>query len=55
MGPAGEVFREAGDEAERQRPEIERALRNALAPYEQEEGIVMPSSSWTFTARRPAN
>lgn len=55
LGPAGEVFREAGAAAERQRPEIERALGEALAPYEQEEGIVMPSSSWTFTARKPAS
>lgn len=53
LGPAGEVFREAGDEAERQRAQIESALREALAPYEQEEGIVMPSSSWTFMARKP--
>jgi len=55
LGPAGEVFREAGEEAERQRPEIEKALREALAPYEQDEGIVMPSSSWTFTARKPVH
>ena len=54
LGPAGEVFREAGETAERQRDEIARALGEALAPYQQEDGtIVMPSSSWTFTARRP--
>jgi hypothetical protein len=46
------VFREAGDEAERQRGRIEDALRDALAPYEEEGGIVMPSSSWTITARK---
>lgn len=54
LGPAGEVFREAGDEAERQRPQIEEALREALAPFEQEGKIVMGSSSWTITARKPA-
>lgn len=53
LGPAGEVFREAGEEAERQRPEIEEALRQALAPYEQDGRIVMGSSSWTITARKP--
>lgn len=53
LGPAGEVFREAGEEAERQRPQIEEALRDALASYEQEGKIVMPSSSWTITARKP--
>ncbi len=52
LGPAGEVFREAGDEAERQRGRIEEALREALAPYEEDSGIVMPSSSWTITARK---
>lgn len=53
LGPAGEVFREAGDEAERKRGEIEQALRNVLAPHEQEGSIVMQSSSWTITARNP--
>ncbi|WFM72833.1 class I SAM-dependent methyltransferase [Halomonas sp. CKK8] len=53
LGPAGEVFREAGEEAERQRPQIEEALRQALAPFEQEGKIVMGSSSWTITARKP--
>ncbi|MDR9439745.1 MAG: class I SAM-dependent methyltransferase [Halomonas sp.] len=54
LGPAGEVFREAGDEAERQRPQIETALRKALAPFEQDGKIVMGSSSWTITAHKPA-
>lgn len=53
LGPAGEVFREAGEEAERKRDRIESALREALAPYHEEAGVVMPSSSWTITARRP--
>ncbi|MDI5920130.1 methyltransferase domain-containing protein [Halomonas sp. LR5S13] len=53
LGPAGEVFREAGEEAERQRPQIEEALRQALAPFEQDDKIVMGSSSWTITARKP--
>lgn len=55
LGPAGEVFREAGDEAERRRGEIEEALRRALGDYQAEDGaIVMPSSSWTIVARNPA-
>lgn len=54
LGPAGEVYREAGDEAVRRRPEIEAALREALAPYQDAEGrVVMPSSSWCITARNP--
>jgi ubiquinone/menaquinone biosynthesis C-methylase UbiE len=53
LGPAGEVFRVAGEEAERRRAEIEQALRAAIAPYEQGGKIVMQSSSWTITARKP--
>ncbi len=53
IGPAGEVFREAGEEGERRRADIERAMKQALAPYHQAEGVVMPSSSWCITARVP--
>jgi SAM-dependent methyltransferase len=53
LGPAGEVFREAGEMAESRRAEIEQALREVLSPYEQNGSIVMPSSSWTITARKP--
>ena len=53
LGPAGGVFREAGEAAERRRGEIESSLRNALAQFEENGRIVMPSSSWTITARNP--
>lgn len=53
IGPAGEVFREAGDEGERRREEIEHAMKQTLVPYHQAEGVVMPSSSWCITARVP--
>lgn len=54
IGPAGEVFREAGEEAEEQRGEIECALARELARYRQPDGsIVMSSSSWAVTARKP--
>jgi hypothetical protein len=53
LGPAGEVFREAGDEAERRRDEIEEAMRAELSRYVTDEGIVMDSSSWKITARNP--
>jgi hypothetical protein len=54
LGPAGEIFREAGDQATRQQQEIERALSFELARYRQPGGeVVMQSSSWTITARRP--
>ncbi|MFW6050376.1 MAG: class I SAM-dependent methyltransferase [Myxococcota bacterium] len=54
LGPAGEIFREAGDEAERRRGEIEAALRSELAAYEKDGAIMMDSSSWTITATKPA-
>jgi ubiquinone/menaquinone biosynthesis C-methylase UbiE len=51
IGPAGEVFREAGSEAEAKRDEIGAALRAELARHETPEGIVMGSSSWKVSAR----
>lgn len=53
LGPAGEVYREAGDEAVRRHDEIAEALRAELARYETSEGIVLESSSWKITARKP--
>jgi ubiquinone/menaquinone biosynthesis C-methylase UbiE len=55
LGPAGEIFREAGDDALRRQDEIEEALRTELSCYRQPNGeVVMQSSSWTITARKPA-
>jgi len=54
IGPAGEVFREAGEEAEEKRNEIEGAMADAIDAHKTEaEGIVMPSSSWVIGARNP--
>lgn len=53
IGPAGEVYREAGDEAVRRDPEIRDALATELQRHETPEGIVMQSSSWKVTARNP--
>ncbi len=55
LGPAGEVFREAGDLAEQKRGEIEVALRDAINRQKTEaDGIVMDSSSWVITGTNPA-
>ncbi len=54
VGPAGEVYREAGAEAERRHGEIEAALLEELGRYAGAEGIVMDSSSWKISARNPA-
>lgn len=53
LGPAGEIYREAGEEAERRHDEITDALKAELARYETAEGITMDSSSWKVSARRP--
>ena len=54
LGPAGEVFREAGDEAEEKREKIEAALAKAIDLEKKEsDGIVMDSSSWVISGTNP--
>lgn len=54
IGPAGEVFREAGAQAEEKRPQIEAALAAAINNQKTSaEGIVMPSSSWVISGTNP--
>ncbi|RIA47677.1 class I SAM-dependent methyltransferase [Dichotomicrobium thermohalophilum] len=53
LGPAGEIYREAGEIAEQRHEQITAALKSELARYETDEGILMQSSSWKVTARSP--
>ena len=54
LGPAGEVFREAGEEAEAKRGQIEAALAEAIDKQKTDaSGIVMDSSSWVISATNP--
>lgn len=53
IGPAGEVYREAGKLAAERHDEIATALKAALADYRRPNGIMMDSSSWKVTARNP--
>ena len=54
IGPAGEVFREAGEAAEAKRGEIEAALAEAIdRQIKEADGIVMESSSWVISGRKP--
>ena len=54
IGPAGEVFREAGAEAEEKRVIIEAALAKAIRKQRvAADGIVMDSSSWVISATNP--
>jgi ubiquinone/menaquinone biosynthesis C-methylase UbiE len=54
IGPAGEVYREAGKLAEDRNDEITEALKAQLAPYKGPDGVMMDSSSWKVTARNPS-
>jgi ubiquinone/menaquinone biosynthesis C-methylase UbiE len=51
IGPAGEVYREAGKLAEQRHDEIAAALKAELAKYQRPNGIIMDSSSWKVSAR----
>jgi SAM-dependent methyltransferase len=54
LGPAGEIIRLAGDEGERLRPQVERALTTALEGFVQADGALRaPSSTWIVTAQNP--
>ena len=53
IGPAGEVYREAGQEAERQHDTVVAALKDALREFVQPDGVMMKSSSWMVTAQNP--
>src|SRR5262245_12347982 len=54
IGPAGEVYREAGKLAEERHSEIAAALKAQLAKYQAPNGVMMDSSSWKVTASNPA-
>ncbi len=54
IGPAGEVIRLAGEEAEKVRPRIEAALREALVEFEGPDGVVADASTWIVSAAAPA-
>jgi SAM-dependent methyltransferase len=53
LGPAGEVIRLAGEEAETLRPQIAAALREALAEFERPDGVRAPASTWIVSAISP--
>ena len=51
LGPAGEILRLAGAEAEKKKPEVVAALRAMLAPRVREGRVYGQSSSWLVSAR----
>ena len=54
LGPAGEVIRLAGDDANEVRPRIEARLRDELAEFQRPDGVWAPASTWIVAARAPA-
>jgi SAM-dependent methyltransferase len=54
LGPAAEVIRLAGSDAERLRPEITAAVRGVLEEYQTGDGVRAPMSTWLVTASAPA-
>jgi len=54
IGPAGEVFRQAGALAEAKRAEIEAGIATAInAQKKDTDGIVMDSSAWIISGKNP--
>ena len=55
LGPAAELIRLSGDEAEKIRPRLEREIREAISDFESgPDGIQAMASTWIITARTPA-
>jgi hypothetical protein len=54
LGPAGEILRLAGERAAHLHPQVEAALREDLAEWAGERGVIAPASSWIVTARVPS-
>jgi ubiquinone/menaquinone biosynthesis C-methylase UbiE len=52
VGPSGEIVREAGDEGKRRLPEIRAKLTELFRPNLREDGVYLPSSTWTIVARK---
>jgi ubiquinone/menaquinone biosynthesis C-methylase UbiE len=55
LGPAGEIMRTAGEEAERLRPQITAALSEAMAQYDGPDGVRAPASTWIIAATAGAD
>lgn len=53
IGPAAEIIRLVGEDAEKIRPKLEAEIREVLADYEGPEGVSGPASTWIITATVP--
>ena len=53
IGPAGEIIRLSGDDAERIRPQLRTAIAAEVERFVTPDGVFAPSSTWIITARAP--
>ena len=53
IGPAAELIRLTGAEAEAIRPKLQREIREALADFEEPDGVFAPASTWIVSATAP--
>jgi ubiquinone/menaquinone biosynthesis C-methylase UbiE len=53
LGPAAELIRLSGDDAEKIRPKLEREIREVLEEFQGADGVRAPASTWVITASVP--
>jgi len=53
IGPAGEIIRLSGKKADEKIEEIRAAVEKVIKPFETNDGVWMPSSTWFVTGYRP--
>jgi SAM-dependent methyltransferase len=53
LGPAAELIRLAGEEAEKIRPKLELEIGEVLADYQGPNGLSAPASTWVISATAP--
>ena len=53
LGPAAELIRLSGDDAEKIRPKLEREIGEALEDLRDEGGVRAAASTWILTASVP--
>jgi SAM-dependent methyltransferase len=53
LGPAAELIRLCGDEAEKIRPKLEREIREVLTDFQGDDGVRAPASTWIIGATVP--
>jgi SAM-dependent methyltransferase len=53
LGPAGEILRLAGESAAHLHDDVAAALREGLAEWQSDQGVLAPASTWIVSARVP--